>query len=86
MEHRRLVGCVLDRKHDFDAPIQIAAHPVGTGQEDLFVSPVEKAINSRVFEEPIDDGDDFNRFAQPGNAGTKRADSSNVQPDSNAGA
>jgi hypothetical protein len=76
---------IFDREHQLDAFIQVAAHPVRAGEEQLFVSPVEKVVHARVLQEAIDDGDDLDAVADAGHTRPQRANAPDVQADANPG-
>ena len=79
-------GRVLDRQHIFDAPVEVARHPVGRADVDLrcgvrqLVS-VGEAPQPAMFEEPADDRLDVDILGKAGNAGPQAADAADDEVD-----
>src|SRR5262249_24226005 len=55
---------VFHRKHDFDAFVEIAGHPVGAAEINVRRSSVLEIENAAVFEESADDAAHTNAVAQ----------------------
>jgi len=47
-------GLIDDREEDFDSPVEVARHQVGTSQQDFLISTVAKTVNPRMLQEPAD--------------------------------
>jgi len=62
-------GFFLDGDHEFHAFFEVAAHPIGGGDEDFGVASLVEVEEARVFEEAVDDGDDLDVFRVFGIAG-----------------
>src|ERR1051326_3077452 len=72
-------------KRHFNAADQIARHPVAAGNVDLRRTSVLETENARVLQKTIDDRNDLDVFAKPGDAGNEAADASHQQLDLHAG-
>ena len=57
-----------DGEKQFDPPIEVPGHQVGTGQVQLRVAGVSERVDPAVFQEAADDGVHFNVFTELGNA------------------
>ena len=62
----------LDRKHYFDAAIEISRHPVGAAQEHLLLASFAEDQDTAVFEETVDDAADADIFGEPWRAPVAR--------------
>ena len=76
---------IFHRDQQFDAPIEIAWHPVGTGEEHTFVTAVKEIDQPTVFQKAVDDAHHANAFAESRHAGSETADASHVQFDVHSG-
>src|SRR5262249_4100220 len=71
-------------RYDLDAAVEVAAHPIGAGDEDFAIPTVLEAINARVLEEPADDAAHANPLADSRNARANDAHTANEHVDLNA--
>ncbi len=72
---------VLHREHDFDAPEEIARHPVGAGEKDFGIAGVGEIEEPAVLQEPVDDTDDPDLLGYAGQTGAQTADPANHEVD-----
>ena len=79
-------GGVFDGGDGFDAPIEVAVHPVGGADVKLFVAVVEEVIDAGVFEETAQDAVDGDVFGHAFDAGPEAAESADDELDFDAGA
>jgi hypothetical protein len=49
---------VVDRRHDLDAALEVARHPVGTADGEFFGATVGEVGDAAVLEEAAEDADD----------------------------
>ena len=84
MQHPLPQHRVLDRDEHFDPLVEVARHPVGAAQVDLFVAAVREIKDAAVLEESPDDAAHANTVADSANAWPERADAADQQFDINA--
>src|SRR5678816_354937 len=75
---------VLHRRDGLHSSIEVARHPVGRADIELFVAAVGEVPQPRMLEETADDADDANAIADIGNARTEAADAAHDQIDCDA--
>src|SRR5258706_3342447 len=68
-----------------DSPEEIAAHPVGAGQIEIFLAAVEEIEDARVFEKPSDDRAHAYVLRQPRDSGAQRTYAAHDQVDFHSG-
>src|SRR5690242_21419243 len=59
---------IFDRSNCLHTTVEIAPHPIGGANVELFRVAVAEVEDARVFEEAPDDADDADALAQPGHA------------------
>src|SRR5580704_6222513 len=86
VEHLAVNRRVFNRHRCFDAPVEIARHPIGRTDEDLGpigrqFGAVTEANNAAVLEKPPDDAFDADIFGKPWDARPQTADAAHHQLD-----
>src|SRR5690349_20359760 len=76
---------ILDRGDRFDAPVEIAGHPVGRADVDLLVAAVQEVERARVLQESPYDADHPDRAAHAGEPRAQAADSADDEIDWDTG-
>ena len=66
-------GRVFHGGTDFDAAEEVAPHPVGAGDEELFAPAAVEVEHAGVFEQAADDGAHADVFGKAGYAGAQGA-------------
>ena len=69
VDHTLPQGVLQHRKRDFDAPEEVAVHPIGTGEEDSIIAVVQEVKDSTMFEKPADDRPHSDMFRQSRDTG-----------------
>ena len=72
-------GCALDRHQQLDSPVQVTGHPIGTRNVHPFVAAPKEVEDTCVFQEPVDDADHGDIFAETGYARLEATDATNVE-------
>ena len=75
----------FDGRHQFNAFIEVARHPVSRRNEDVFLAAVIEVEQAAVFQEAADDAVDFDVFADAGQTRTDDADAADDEADLDAG-
>src|SRR5216684_7405773 len=76
---------VEDREAQLDAPEEIATHPVGAGQIEIFLAAVEEIEDARVLEKPSYDRAHAYVLRQPRDSGAQRTYAAHDQVDFHPG-
>src|SRR5438309_6212177 len=72
---------VFQRKHDFHTLVEIAGHPVGAAEIDLFLAAVGEMENATVLEKAAHNAAHANTVTNPAHAGTESAHAPDDQID-----
>ena len=78
-------GRGFDGGDGFDAPVEVAVHPVGGADEEFLVAAVEEMIDAGMLEESAEDADDADVFGQSRDAGAQAAEAADDEVDFHAG-
>src|SRR5215471_7594333 len=76
---------IVNGEHHFDTFIEVARHPVGTAQVNLWFAGVLEVVNATVLQEPADDAAYPYAMAQPTNTGPQCASAAHDQIDLHTG-
>src|ERR1700680_2062234 len=83
--HARMQKAIFNWSDNLHAPIEVAGHPVGGSEVDLFVAVVPEIEDAGVLEKPPNDAYNSDSIADSGNSRPKAADAADDQIDLNAG-
>jgi hypothetical protein len=70
---------VLYGKQDFNPPVKVSRHQIGTAKKYLVISPVMEIVDPGMLKEPPDNRTDRDILADTGDTGTKTADPAYLQ-------